>query len=149
MGMYTKLHCNIKLETNAKCINILNYMLHEKEIIDFEIPNHDLFKTETQRWEYMLNTCSFYFTGTNNSSLQDDGLGKKVLHCDCDFKNYENEIDLFLDWISQYFDNRVYYEFIGYEIYEEEKVPTLIYMKKGKYKKVLLDVGIVDVYKED
>lgn len=139
MGMYTKLHCNIKIKKDAiECIEILKYMLGEKEKIDFEIPNHNLFKTETSRWEFMLKSCSCYFTDSQNSNLKKSYYGY-TLHCDCDFKNYENEIELFLDWISQYGNYENWYEFIGYELYEEFEVPTLIYMKNNNYKLITLD----------
>lgn len=143
MGMYTKLHCNIKIKKGAtECIEILKYMLGEKEKIDFEIPNHDLFKAENSRWEFMLKCCSEYFTGTNNSKLIDNNYNY-VLHCDCDLKDYENEIELFLDWISQYSDYNDWYEFVGYEIYEEDKVPTLIYINKNGYKLIKLSENII------
>lgn len=133
MGMYTKLHCNIKIKKDAtECIEILKYMLGEKEEIDFEIPKHNFFSKES-RWDFMLKCCSCYFTDSQNSDLKESYYGY-VLHCDCDFKNYENEIELFLDWISQYGDYNDYYEFIGYEMYEENKYPNLIYMKTNKFK---------------
>lgn len=148
MGMYTKLHCNIQIKKEAnECIEILKYMLGEKDEIDFEIPKHDLFKQETGRWEYMLKCCSEYFTGTENSKLIDKGYGY-VLHCDCDLKDYENEIELFLDWISQYADYNEWYEFVGYEIYEENDVPTLIYMKKNKFKLQYIGEQLIDVFEE-
>ena len=144
MGMYTKLHCNIKIKKEAnECIEILKYMLGEKEKIDFEIPEHNLFKVEDNRWEFMLKCCSDYFTGTQNSKLIDNEYNY-VLHCDCDLKNYENEIELFLDWISQYGNYNNWYEFVGYTIYEEEKVPTLIYMKKDSYKLITLGEIILE-----
>jgi len=133
VGMYTKLHCNIKIKKAAnECIEILKYMLGQKEKIDFEIPKHDFFKEES-RWDFMLKCCSCYFTDSQNSNLK-EGYDGYILHCDCDFKNYENEIELFLDWISQYGNYNNYYEFIGYEIYEENKYPNLIYMKENKFK---------------
>ena len=148
MGMYTKLHCNIQIKKEAnECIEILKYMLDEKEKIDFEIPKHDLFKQETGRWKYMLRCCSEYFTGTQNSKLIDKGYGY-VLHCDCDLKDYENEIELFLDWISQYGDYKEWYEFVGYEIYEEDDVPTLIYMKKNKFRLQYIGEELIDVFEE-
>lgn len=139
MGMYTKLHCNIKIKKEAtECIKILKYMLGDVDAIDFEIPNHDLFKQPTQRWDMMLTCDSFYFTGTQNSSLKDDGIGGHVLHCDCDLKDYEDEINLFLDWISQYADYNDLYVLVGYEIYEENNVPNLIYFGNNKFKKIYL-----------
>ena len=144
MGMYTKLHCNIKIKKGAtECIEILKYMLGEKEKIDFDIPNHDLFKVEDSRWDFMLKCCSCYFTDSQNSNLKESYYGY-TLHCDCDFKDYENEIELFLDWISQYADYENYYEFVGYEIYEEDKVPTLIYINKNGYKLIKLSENILE-----
>ena len=149
MGMYTKLHCNIKIDREAEeCIEILKYMLGKTKTINFEVPKHSLFKAETQRWKFMLNSSSYYFTGTSNSELIKDDISGYVLHCDCDFKNYEGEIESFLDWISKYANYSDYYEYIGYERYEEAKVPELIFMRKGNYKKVNLKEDIINVYED-
>lgn len=129
MGMYTKLHANILIKDN-KCIDIINYMLGCATIKP-KLPNHKLFNTD--RWEFMLKSCSYYFTGTNNSKLYYDKNTKEyVLHCDCDLKNYCNEIELFLDWISNYMENNEYKEFLGYMRYEEFTYPTLIFYEDGK-----------------
>lgn len=136
MGMYTKLHCNIKIKKNKHCIKILEYMLDNNNIDNIEelhLDNHDLFKTS--RWEYTLQCSSFYFTGTNNTSLKENDYNY-VLHCDCDLKNYSNEIDLFLDWISQYCDYENEKCFIGYKIYEEDEKPTLLFFENNKLEKV-------------
>lgn len=132
MGMYTKLHCNIKIKKDAiDCIKVLNYMLDNDtidNIAELHLEPHDLFKTD--RWEYMLKSCSFYFTGSNNTKLIYNGYNY-VLHCDCDLKNYDDEIELFLDWISKYCDCD-YNEFIGYTRYEEDVNPTLLYFVDNK-----------------
>ena len=60
------------------------------------------------------------------------------MHIDCDLKNYNEEIDNFLDWISGYTTGYDEYELIGYTIYEENSIPTLIYMNKDGYKYVNL-----------
>lgn len=142
MGMYTKLHCNIKIKKDAtECIDILEYMLSDNDDEYYgKLPDHDFFMTA--RWRFMLQCSSFYFTGTNNSSLKETS-NYYVLHCDCDLKDYDNEIELFLDWISQYTN---YYgtELAGYKRYEEEDIPTLIYFNnKHKFKLILLNSEIL------
>lgn len=136
MEMYTKLECNIKIKKDEELIKILNYMLNLQEEI-FEIPDHQLFSLQDNRWKYMLCCCSCCFTNTSFSDLRED-YDNYVLHIDCDLKNYNEEIDNFLDWISGYATGYDEYELIGYTIYEENSIPTLIYMNKDGYKYVNL-----------
>lgn len=129
MGMYTKLQCNLMLKKDKKLYEILQNLLGEKDTLDLSTINHDFFKTE--RCSYMLKCCSYYFTGTNNTKLIENEY-QYILHIDCDFKNYNNEIDLFLDWISQYLDGHLNYEFVGYYRYEEDENPILLYIINNK-----------------
>lgn len=138
MGMYTKLNANLIID-NDRCIDIIKYMLKETDKIP-SLPEHDLFKTD--RWEFMLKSCSYYFTGTNNSKLiYDEQLKRFILHCDCDLKNYDNEIELFLEWISSFIENKGYKNFLGYIRYEECTYPTLIFIEDGKIICENLDKG--------
>ena len=131
MGYYTKLQCNLVLKKDENLYEILQNMLNEKDTLDLSKIEHDFFKTE--RYNVMLKCCSYYFTGTNNSNLLDNTYNY-VLHIDCDLKDYDDEIKLFLDWISQYLDYTST-EFVGYYRYELTKNPTLLYVENNKIKK--------------
>lgn len=118
MGMYTQLKATIKLDYNHddvdKVIKVLCHMLYAENIdIDNEISyfKHPLF--ETSRWDWMLNGSSAYFDEHEPSYLRD-----YVLYLDFDMKNYDNEIQKFLDWIRPYSVSRGK---IGTYRYEEQE----------------------------
>lgn len=135
MGMYTELNIgvNLRSDTPKNIIDILNHMLLDDE--EVYTTGHPLFKTE--RWRYMLRCDSYYFDGRTDSSMQRDDIANEYeLNVRCNLKNYDDEIDQFLDFIQPHL---VTYGFLGYTRYEEYDDPTLIYNEQGKivYKQVL------------
>jgi hypothetical protein len=134
MGMYTELVCAFELKNNVPkdIINILNYMCEGDDdfLNDVEIPNHELFKTS--RWDFMLRSDSYYFDGATHSFLKTDYLYPDkpmyYLNVRCNLKDYDNEIDKFIDWLKPYIDKDKENMFIGYKRYETENEPTLIYV---------------------
>ena len=138
MGMYTELVCAFELEKNVpkQVIRTLYYMTgQEKEDIleQYGTPEHELFSSN--RWRYMLQGDSYYFDGETHSNIKKDSLYPDnpmyYLTVRCNFKNYDNEIDKFIDWLKPY----IAYDytgqtrkFIGYQRYEENEEPTLLYV---------------------
>lgn len=124
MGMYTELVLGIEIEDNDKIIQTLRYMLGETEYQP--VDDHELFRTD--RWDYMLKCDSYYFDGQTDSKLYMDDLyednPKFYLNVRCNLKNYDNEINKFLDWLNPYIKT---FGFLGYLRYEENEDPTLIY----------------------
>jgi hypothetical protein len=130
MGMYTELVVSTSIEDNPEVINVLKLMIAEDlDVPEIkELPKHPLF--ETPRWNYMLRSASYYFTPAASSLLQYDKFSKNWSFINrSDFKNYDNEINLFLDWLDPYID-AVDGEMIGYSRYEESDEPEIRY--KGK-----------------
>lgn len=126
MGMYTELNMAVALkgDTPQNIIDILAYMVGDSKEKP-ETPDHPLF--ETPRWDIMLNCDSYYFDGDTNSVLRkDEGINYYYLTIRSNFKNYNDEIMLFLHFIHPYITD-VNNGFIGYFRYEEYAVPTLIY----------------------
>ena len=134
MGMYTELvmACELPNNTPENTINIIQYMLGNIEEKP-EIEDNPLF--DTSRWTYMLNSSSYYFIKSrSNSYLRYDEIAKQyILSIWCNLKNYDEEIDKFLNWIVNYTTS---YGFVGYTRYEEFDNPTLIYFENNtvKYK---------------
>lgn len=123
MGMYTELNIGVSLrsDTPENVIDILKYMLGD--INNVETTDHPLFST--QRWAFMLRCDSYYFDGRTDSSMERDDIDHEYkLNVRCNLKNYDNEIDLFLDFIRPYLETN---GFLGYKRYEEFDDPTLIY----------------------
>lgn len=126
MGMYTELNMAVALkgDTPQNIIDILAYMVGDSEEKP-ETPDHPLFGDT--RWDIMLGCDSYYFDGDTNSVLRkDEGINHYYLTIRSNFKNYGDEIRLFLHFIHPYITD-VNNCFIGYFRYEEDAKPTLIY----------------------
>lgn len=131
MGMYTEFVLGVDLvrETPKEVIDILDFMI-TNDLDDNEpiLPDHPLFNTE--RWRYMLQSDSYYFGGFSNSLIDAPRFIEDVykLSIRSNLKNYDSEIELFLNWLNPYIETR---GFIGYMRYEEFDDPWLIY--RGLY----------------
>lgn len=130
MGMYTELVLGIKIKPDPDVLTVLNYMLGETDHLD-ERPSHELFKTNC--WDIMLVCDSYYFDGQTDSKLFKDDLYPEspmyYLNVRSNLKNYNSEIEKFLDWLKPYIETD---GFLGYTRYEEDDHPTLIY-KDNRY----------------
>ena len=124
MGMYTELSIDAEIVNDKEVIQKLQFMLKDSDE-DIKI-NHPLFNTE--RWEHMLICDSSYFDSQTDSNLyKNDSM--YFLHILCNFKNYDNEINLFLDWLCPYIITE---GLLGYTRYEMNYDPTYIYKENGK-----------------
>src|SRR5690606_1540219 len=88
---------------------------------------HELFLTE--RWKWMLTSCSHYFVPESTSKLDiNDYCSSKHLSVRCDLKNYSGEIEAFLDWLAPSVEDG----FAGYKRYVEEEDTTLVDVQNGR-----------------
>lgn len=130
MGMYTELVLAVELkkDTPESVINILNYMVEYDDETP-ETENHKLF-SDTTRWEFMLRSDSYYFDGITNTILKYDDISKSYyLTVRCNLKNYSDEIELFVEWVSKYVQkDKDVPQFVGYKRYETDNEPELIYI---------------------
>ena len=126
MGMYTEFNIGVSLSDDVpqSVIDILRYMTGDINEIDSSVENlHPFFKTE--RWAILFKCDSYYFDGETHTSFHKDDIDNKYhLTVRSNLKNYDNEIELFLDFINPYLDT---FDFLGYMIYEEDRIPTLIF----------------------
>lgn len=133
MGMYTELNISVDIKADINTLKVLKFMLGTGgDISEFVLPDHILFKI-SNRWRFMLTSDSFSFPHTADSSLRnkvtweddsDKPIKERTLNVRCDFKNYANELEQFLDWIYPFTTTR---GFIGCMRYEEDRNPKLIY----------------------
>ena len=129
MGMYTEVNLGLcfKKSTPNEVIDIMQCLLGDKEW-DKELPKHKLFKCD--RFKIVLVCDSAYFDGITDSKMEFDNIdGCYHLNVRSSLKNYGNEIENFIDYISPYIETD---GFIGYIRYEESEHPTLIYCNNGK-----------------
>lgn len=124
MGMYTELHFNAELirDTPHRITDVLAYMTGTTRSEPAALPDHALFGT--RHWDLMLQCDSSYFPLSTASSI-DHEYGRHYLRVRSNFKNYDGEIEKFLDWIMPWVDADT--ECLGYWRYEENDHPTLIY----------------------
>ena len=127
MGMYTELifGAELKKETPERVINALKYMIGELEDKpdDFLLPEGSC--------EYVLKGSSYYF-GVNKAAykLWFDEISKSWrISSRSNIKNYENEIEMFLEWIKPYIESgsgakNMY----AITIYEADFEPTIYYL---------------------
>ena len=128
MGMYTELifGADLKQHTPEYVIEALKYMIGdtEEKPKDFPLPEG--------RCEWLFRGSSYYF-GVNGpvGKLWYDDIGKNwVLSTRSNIKNYEGEIETFLDWIKPYIDGgsgcRDMYAIVTYE---EAESPDIYYLR--------------------
>lgn len=124
MGMYTELvlNCKIKKDTPQNVIDILLGMFEDGHDEPDILPEHEFFSCK--RWASVGSCSGFYFVPFKLSSMQ-KLIDNYYISTRSDLKNYDGEIEKFIDWLMPYIDG---YEgkFLGYIRYEEDDAPTLI-----------------------
>lgn len=131
MGMYTELVLNVTISSDApeEVVTMLRAMANrDVEPGDLPRPDHPFFKTG--RWSALMAASSHYFIPFALSEMRSlDYTSYHYLSTRSDLKNYDNEIDLFIDWLTPYVDHD---GFAGYKRYEEDEHPTLLYFDMMK-----------------
>lgn len=123
--MYTALHFGayLKQSTPREITDALKLMLSDTPEKSTEnLPDHPLFQADT-RWRFMLLSDSAYFNHDTHSSYNDRWY---TLSITCNLNNYNDEITKFLDWIMPHVEAEPG-EWLGYQMYEEDEQPTLIF----------------------
>ena len=124
MGMYTEINVCFDLLKNTPkdIVDILHYLIEGTDA-PFILPGHKFFKCD--RWNMVARCDSYYFDGSTNSKMVFDNISKTwKINIRANLKNYNCELEEFLDWLKLYIKTK---GFIGYMRYEEWKDPTLIY----------------------
>lgn len=133
MGMYTDFcfDCELKADTPPEVITLLqawmdNAMGHYAGV-HRPLPDHALFRTP--RW-HMIGWCgSAYFSAQPHRSFEKLYDSTWTLNIRSNHKNYDNEIELFIDWINPYIV-AAEGDFLGFYRYEENQHPTLIFYEE-------------------
>lgn len=100
MGTYTELvlKCGIKEDRPEIVHEVLSFLFKNDGQSPPELPDHPFFKT--RGWEAIGRSGSYYHIPAPANFY--DG---RYLFSRSDFKNYEDEIEKFLDWINPYLSN--------------------------------------------
>lgn len=124
MGMYTELifGASLKKDTPQEVIDTIRYMVGD-------IPTIDNYIFEKNR--NPLRGSSYYFGVSNSvSKFWIDEISKEwILSSRANIKNYDQDIQKFLDWIKPYISSgsgsREMYAIV---MYEESETPTIYYL---------------------
>jgi hypothetical protein len=131
MGMYTELVFGARLKESAP--------LHIIEMLKVIFDINKRLPEKYSDWDDKFPDIgsipfggSYYFAVQNSHSrLSFDDISKDwTITIRCNIKNYYDQIQNFIDWISPHIegsgDND---DFLGYSLYEEDKEPKLIWLK--------------------
>lgn len=130
MGMYTLLSLGVefKKDTPKEIIETIQFMVDGNA--DELSPGlaHPLFMCD--RWGFMLRCDSYYFDWQTKWTVTKDylyGIDEPMIYLtgNSNLKNYDGEIDNFLNWIAPYLKTE---GFLGFKQYEEQQYPTLIFL---------------------
>lgn len=130
MGMYTEAVIKAEFEVsdldeNARAV--LDYLFSPDSPKPEALPEHKFFSCP--RWEFVGN-CSSYYHHPEVVTSYFENYGTVYLFTRFDLKNYDGEIDLFIDWISPYVGDVTC---LGYQWYEESEKPELILVNADDY----------------
>ena len=89
------------------------------------LPEHEFF--DCPRWDFLFNCDSYYNPGISVRGYEDGPRDIIRVSGVGDFKNYDDEILLFLDWVLPFASAYDEDAFLGYFKYEECQNPTLIF----------------------
>ncbi len=152
--MYTEFVFGVSLYNNTpnEIITILDVIVNNKEI-ELILPDHKLFSSN--RYKAIANCCSYYFGFSDSfstfSSIPDRISKEYLLSIRSSIKNYNNKIELFVDWLRPYINSGSgSNDLLGYMLYEEAVVPYLFYkdenFEKLVNKNINADSYIADIY---
>ena len=129
MGMYTELifGADLKKDTPTDVIEALKYMIGETEEKPTSFPLPD------GRCEWLFQGASYYFGVSNPVSkmFYDDICENWIISTRSNIKNYNGEIEAFLEWIKPHIGGgsgaRDMYAIVTYE---ESNEPKIYYLQE-------------------
>lgn len=126
MGMYTELTLKVSIEDKPEVVEILAEMIKGSDIKNKL--NHPFFRTS--RCNYIFFGDSYYFDSQAFVKFKYDKIAKCWFLTTCfNLKNYDQEIQKFLDWLCPYILTEGY---IGTYWHEEQEEPLNIYKENGQ-----------------
>lgn len=130
MGMYTDFCFDVELKANTppEIIELLDHWMNRDDLTEVQVttPQHDLFNCT--RWRLIGWCGSAYFDAQPHRHFKKNKWSSTyILNIRCNLKNYEEEIQKFIAWITPFLDH-FEGDFLGFYRYEESNEPTLIYM---------------------
>lgn len=130
MGMYTELilGCKLKKDTPEDVIQILKFLVGDGEKPK-ALPCHEFFTSA--RWDIALTMSSYYFAICESlQKFWKDKISETwIISTRSNIKNYDNEIEKFLDWLKPYIhQGSGQRNFFAISCYEASEEPTIYYL---------------------
>lgn len=123
MGMYTDYALKFSIQKENKdfdlIMSVMDHMMGSKKVL-VRTPDHPLFKT--LRWDMMANSGRSF-------KKEDKHFGDVDFMLIGDFKNYEDEIAKFIDWITPHLCD----DLTGYSHYEGALFSTAYFVEALNY----------------
>lgn len=128
MGMYTELHLGVAIKDDPIVVKILKDMSTQGASSVKGRLDHPFFKTP--RCDAIGWCDSYYFDSQSYITfIYDEIANCWFLTTTFNLKNYDDEIQKFLDWLCPYILSEGY---IGTFMYEEWEHPNFIYKRNGR-----------------
>lgn len=112
MGMYTGIYGRVVLKDVPSSVRVFLmdwFWRWDDQEFDNK-PDHPFFKTD--RWDTLLYGGSAYFPDCEYGARMTVGPQTITLELSASLKNYDEEIEKFLDWIEPYRDSgTIYYRY--------------------------------------
>ncbi len=121
MGMYTELFVEGILNENApaEVLKITRVLFDRNFDVDItDVPDHPFFKCS--RWQMIGSCSSFYHIPFAMSKVYVPHTNQLCFISRSDLKNYDAEIEKFLDWLKPYCET-----LRDWHWYEEVNAPTI------------------------
>jgi len=128
MGMYTELYLSLSIRGDipADAREALYFLFGDGDQ-PTTWPDHEAFTKERVTCGLLGRGNSFYFVPRSVKLFDHETINDTyVLISRSDIKNYEEEIEAFLDWLGQYVHTPCD-EHVGHIRYEEDHRPTLLF----------------------
>lgn len=129
MGFYTELKFDAKLlrSTPIEIILLLESLinLQDSSIPDASFIDHEFF--DCTSWYKIFLPSQFLETQENTLDFQN---GRYIISIHSEFKNYDQEIEKFVDWIKPYVIGRKKKQYVGYFRNENSNNKTNIYIER-------------------
>jgi hypothetical protein len=130
MGMYTEIIFGAALKLDIPEIKTIKKLVDGIEFDGTE-PDHLFFKS-SRPW-LLTSGGSYYFPGNIHPKFWKDEISELwYLHFRTSIKNYNDEIEKFLDWIKPYIvQGSGINDFYAIVTYEDDSQPTIYYLNKS------------------
>ena len=139
MGSYTKLNfkCKLKQDVPKEVTDILERVINQGDLGHDKVMfnNEDVFHPDIEhsffkcsRWYMLFLSKNFDYELEGSKFYKDKG--NWILSIETEFKNYDNEIENFLDWITPFIVGRKKSQYVGYWKHEEMEQRFNLYVER-------------------